>query len=396
MGKYAAYLTDKYRTENEIAKLLEKYGDVIDKYQPGLSLDMKVETAKVIAHNTLDSWVSYQKQQKRKQQQKQLIRAFKSQPSARSLAKYMAFRAKHSLVDFASDASEFAGDAAVSVVTVSDIKEVRKDRERSEKEKIVATQLESQQGLYSAGQGPGVFFRKGLLGEPIVIVKKGVDLTPEGLTPATRNGAPIHCFTVTQRGISVVKKRGSLRKWFEDHASHFLVRIEDSDASDITGQDRSMTEVDKILQSPWPPLAEIGTIGVTVETWKGLYLEEDQYEVIDPGLLVVKHFADRAGGIAKTGAEAVLKAPNEIAEALRGAKELAEPLMQAVEGLFEFLKKEDDKDNLAAVQVTFSPTIGTPLKCEVASTSRFVVHGSPARGVLIGDIMEQVLNLAGA
>jgi hypothetical protein len=63
--------------------------------------------------------------------------------------------------------------------------------------------------------------------------------------------------------------------------------------------------------------------------------------------------------------------------------------------VLEGLNKEAAKGDAAPVSVTFQPTIGTPVQCEDATTSRFVVNGVPARGVKIGNIKDQVLGLAG-
>src|SRR5579875_2861078 len=396
MGKYARYVSGQYKTEDQVEALVEKHEDIILKYHPNVSTKQKVQYAMHIEYITRKEWVRQQKLNKEADEQQKLIHALKANPTPGRLASVIAHKAKYGILDFIDQGGDFLGDSAMAVVTLSDVREVQAKRERKEVKKIVDNQLEHQQGMFATGRGPQVFNAKGGFGQPIIIVKKGVDQTPIGLTRATRNGKRINCFIVTDTGISVIKKRGSLEAWFDAHTDDYLVRVENGNISDFTGQNRDWARMDRDVESPWPPLAGLNTIGVGIETFVGLYLTEDQYEVIDPGMMIVKHFAKAAGEITVGAVEATVKAPSDIAELMRTAKDFIEPGMEVIEPILERLNKEAAKGDAAPVKVTFQPTIGTAIECEDAATSRFVVNGNPARGIRIGSLKDQVLALAGA
>jgi hypothetical protein len=408
MGEYAAYVSDKYPTEDHVAAVVAKHEPLISKYYPeGLGIEQKVNTAKLIQQQSPQAWEKWIKRQINNANGTALAAAAKANPrDLEAVGRYIAWKMTPSITS--ADVANFARDQLVAMATFTDPKDVTKERKRKEGEKAFVEQAIGQQGMFAEGSGPRVFTEtdfkdmgldlKGLLGNEVIIVKKGAELAPTGMSPATMDGKGVNCFLVPPAGISVIKPRGHLTAWFAAHSGDYLVRpveggIEGGQVgvSAMTGQ--NLQYGDDTQQ----------TIGVEITAFKGLYLDEEQYEVIDPGFTILKHFASRGEGIVSSVALGVLKAPSEIAEKWRQAQEVKENIETIVDKgqeLIEKLRKigkmaESEKESPAApIRVKFTQTAGEKsLDCLGAL---FDVGGVKACGVRIGDIAEQVLGWASA
>jgi hypothetical protein len=377
MPKYSKYFSDVYTSDEQIERLLEKYGPVVEKYRPGGDLDWKISQAKIIANEGEGHW----KWKWASARVKVLEEAYAKDSSAKNFARLYKFKLSSILS---------TGEPAV-----------KRDEEF----------FGGGFGAMRKGKGQAVYFGSkdpkgahefkgsGMGGSPILIVKHGTDLAPTGFENAEiavgkNSWKKIECWNVgdeTAGALQLVQTlgsgKGSLAGWLDANANRYLCSFWlplDGDGSTIdpmTGQPAIWSDVDNY------------TIGVEAESFKGFIGDADQYEVIDVGFTVFKFAVE---GFAKMlgGAAAAIAPPPEIVEHIKQAKELYEVAekLGITEKAAEALKKYFEAGEPPMVAVTFSATAGgASLNCGKTVFRNAEKYGY---GVKVGDIKGKVLAAA--
>ena len=267
-------------------------------------------------------------------------------------------------------------------------------KHRAGKEKT----LVAQKGGYADGRGPmvHVFDGAGTFGTTLVVIKKGQDLVAKGLENASlQTGAGkfqnVMDFDVTG-GFKVIKETGAgtggLSTWLADNADNYLVRWESADnVNPQTGQHRA-------FDLDIHPEGITEKIGVTVGAFPGLLLEEDEYQVIDVGLTVLKSGVDSAGKLAGGIIGAVFPAPNEWGELVKGVAEVVKSGTEWKEAMEKLGGHKGDIGKTGLLMLSFSPVAGgggsLTLDCQFKrkSDDRF------GFGVKISDATPTIMSLA--
>jgi hypothetical protein len=409
MGKYANYVSDKYPTETAVEEVVLKHTGLIKKFFPDITFEELVFVAKNVEFIGPDVWTRQMRHNRAVRKKRELENALAKAKTPKNLARYIAFQASEFANDLMGELPEFARDGAVAVATFQSAEKVRDKRESAQAKKESQYQNAQHMGGFTSGTGPGiwhgvkdpskyadlehVFQGSGFLGGPIMVVKKGTDLKRVGLSDGTLNGNKIKCFEVPETGFRVIKaarRPGRRPAQMVCRARRSLPGCAEKPLPTAGAVNRTTSPGMAIV---WRPDGVVPSVGVTVQTFKGLYVTSEQYEVIDPLFDVSKHFVKKVAGIGAGAGLEITDAPAFLHAILEGS-ELVEVLEETgvIDAFRELASHAADIEETGEVEVLFEPVGTTTLPC--IEDGDFVLEGWHGRGLRIGDIEDDVLALA--
>jgi hypothetical protein len=251
-----------------------------------------------------------------------------------------------------------------------DLKAGMEKVEKKEKAKQVQREIKTQQGGWVTSAGPGIKkVDKKLLGFDVYVVNKGTTLERGAVLSGKKaDGSKVDCFVIPQTGFRVVKEEGDLAAWLAKNANAYLVRSageggaydksrserfqqtegvygragNSSNADrndDLTGQQKGLPPLDGDWAGP-----DITAHGMRIAyergPFKALVTDNDQFEVISQGTLVLNFIKSAVGlaGGAGGGALASQVHGVEVVKHTEGAK-IAKDVVEAAWETKEFIEK---------------------------------------------------------
>ena len=287
-------------------------------------------------------------------------------------------------------------DRKIALAKVCAVREGWRPKHREGKEKT----LVSQKGGYAAGAGPmvHVFPGAGTLKSTLVIIKKGQDLVARGLESSSHwlpgdKWEDVMDFDIGT-GFKVIKETGGgtggLSTWLDANADNYLVRWESADnVNPQTGQHR-------MWDSDIHPEGITEKIGVTAGAFPGLLLEEDEYEVIDVGLTVIKQLADSAGKAVGGLVSAAFPPPSEWGELVKGVSEVVKSGAEYVEAMKKLGEKSGEIGKSGLLLLNFTPVAGGGGSLTLDQVFKRKTDSRPGFGVKIGDAKASIISMATA
>lgn len=334
------YIRERHATEREVGDVvrrLAKYDKAFKEFPsefPDISSKVAWSFQWESGGKTYKQWKAAHKYDQA------LKKVTREEKSAKGAAKLLAALKKKRLeaAPFAKELGEFLLGEDTPVVG-------KKAREEKAAKEVFDKKVKSHAGVWVTTVGPGISKADGkMFTRPIWVVKKGETMMQLGADTAVRHtpdgDEKVVCFQVPKgSGIRVLKTKGDLAGWLNDHKDTYLVRSEpgytdawedrlqeardDKEAvlnpgktpSEVAAEGKSKQK--QRVQGKYEPRARIDEVTgqwlmpwetgspprlcIEVAPFRALLTEDQQYEVISDGKLIghiLKHLMSMLGGLA--------------------------------------------------------------------------------------------------